>query len=41
MKIIIKGRKIEITDGIREKVNKKIGKLDKFFDDDFKAEYSQ
>ena len=34
MKLIIKGRKIEITDGIREKVNKKIGKLDKFFDDD-------
>ena len=38
MKIIMTGRKIDITDGIREKINKKIGKLDKFFDEDTKAD---
>jgi len=34
MKFIISGKKIEITDGLRDRVYKKLGKLDKFFDED-------
>ena len=37
MKFIITGRKIEITDAIKEKVIRKIGKLDKFFNEDSQA----
>ena len=37
MKIIITGKNIEITDALRERVTKKIGKLDKFFDKDTEA----
>ncbi|MBC7765073.1 MAG: ribosome-associated translation inhibitor RaiA [Hyphomonadaceae bacterium] len=32
MKFIIKGRKIEITDGLKERIETKIGKMKKFFD---------
>lgn len=38
MNIIIKGRKIEITDAIKEKINKKLGKLNKFFDEETRAD---
>ena len=31
MKIIISGRNIDLTDAIKERVNNKLGKLDKFF----------
>ena len=34
MKFIITGKKMEITDQIRERVEKKIGKISKFFNDD-------
>lgn len=37
MKIIITGKNIEITDALRDRVTKKIGKLDKFFDRDTEA----
>jgi putative sigma-54 modulation protein len=33
MNIIISGRKIEVTDPLKEKVRKKLGKLDKFFNE--------
>ncbi|ATW28631.1 ribosome hibernation-promoting factor, HPF/YfiA family [Candidatus Formimonas warabiya] len=33
MKIILKGRNIEITDALRDYVEKRLGKLDKFFDE--------
>jgi putative sigma-54 modulation protein len=31
MKCVIKGRDLEVTDAIRERIEKKLGKLDKFF----------
>ncbi len=31
MKFIITGRKIDVTNGLRERIYKKLGKLDKFF----------
>jgi len=34
MKFIITGRKIDVTDGLRNRVHKKLGKLEKFFDED-------
>ena len=34
MKLNLTGRQIEITEGIQEFVEKKVKKLDKFFDDD-------
>lgn len=37
MKTIISGKNIEITEGLRERVTKKIGKLDKFFDNETEA----
>lgn len=37
MKIVITGRKINITDGLRDAIDKKIGKLSKFFGDDAEA----
>lgn len=37
MKIIINGKNIEITDALRERVTKKIGKLDKFFSNETEA----
>lgn len=37
MKIIFSGKNIEITDALREKATKKLGKLDKFFDADTEA----
>lgn len=37
MKFIITGKKIELTDGIKEKVYKKIGKLEKFFKEEPEA----
>ena len=37
MKIIITGKNIEITDALRDRITKKIGKLDKFFDRDTEA----
>ncbi len=37
MKFIITGRRIQITDGLRDRIHKKIGKLDKFFHDDIEA----
>ena len=37
MKIIINGKNIEVTDALREKVTKKIGKLDKFFSNETEA----
>ncbi len=37
MKITITGRKIEITDGLKSYVTKKLSKLDKFFDDESTA----
>ncbi|MGI6713183.1 MAG: ribosome hibernation-promoting factor, HPF/YfiA family [Bacillota bacterium] len=33
MKIILKGRNIEITDALREYVEKRLGKLDRFYDE--------
>ena len=37
MKLTIVGRKFDVTDELKEKVAKKLGKLDKFFDDEAKA----
>ncbi len=34
MNFIITGRKIEVTDGLRERIYKKLGKLEKFFNED-------
>ncbi len=34
MKFIISGRNIDITDGLRNAVEDKLGKLEKFFTDD-------
>jgi putative sigma-54 modulation protein len=31
MKLIISGKNIDVTDSLRDKINKKLGKLDKFF----------
>ncbi|NJD01953.1 MAG: ribosome-associated translation inhibitor RaiA [Ruminiclostridium sp.] len=31
MRIIISGKNIEVTDALKEKINKKLGKLDKYF----------
>lgn len=31
MKLIISGKNIEVTDSLRDKISKKLGKLDKFF----------
>jgi putative sigma-54 modulation protein len=37
MKFIITGRHIHITDALRDRIHKKIGKLDKFFHEDTEA----
>lgn len=37
MNIIITGKNIEVTEGLKERVTKKIGKLDKFFTKDTEA----
>jgi len=37
MKTIITGKNIEVTEGLRERVEKKIGKLDKFFNNETEA----
>ena len=37
MKIIINGKNIEVTEGLRERIIKKIGKLDKFFNNETEA----
>jgi putative sigma-54 modulation protein len=37
MKFTIIGRKIEVTDKVRDYVEKKLGKLDKFFKDESEA----
>ncbi len=37
MKITIVGRKFNVTEDLKEKVNKKLSKLDKFFDDEATA----
>jgi len=37
MKTIITGKNIEITEGLKERVTKKIGKLDKFFNNETEA----
>ncbi len=37
MKIIITGKNIEVTEGLRERVTKKINKLDKFFTNETEA----
>lgn len=34
MKFIITGKKIEVTEGIKDKIYKKLGKLEKFFKDE-------
>ncbi len=34
MKFIITGKKIEVTDGIKDKIYKKLGRLEKFFKDE-------
>ncbi|WP_198543829.1 HPF/RaiA family ribosome-associated protein, partial [Petroclostridium xylanilyticum] len=34
MRFIITGRKLDVTDGLRDRIHKKLGKLDKFFDAD-------
>ncbi len=38
MKIIITGRKIEVTEALKNVINKKIGRLSKFFDDNAEAQ---
>lgn len=38
MKFIISGRKVEITEAMRDKTIKKLGKLDKFFHSDSEAQ---
>jgi len=37
MKIVINGKNIEVTEGLKERVTKKIGKLDKFFSNETEA----
>lgn len=37
MKFIITGRKFDVTDGLRERIHKKLGKLGKFFNEDTEA----
>ena len=37
MKTIITGKNIEVTEGLKERVTKKIGKLDKFFNSETEA----
>ena len=37
MKIIINGKNIDITEGLKERVSKKIGKLEKFFSSETEA----
>ena len=37
MKIIISGRNVDLTDGIKTRVNEKLGKLDKFFTESTQA----
>ncbi|HEY5585815.1 MAG TPA: ribosome-associated translation inhibitor RaiA [Ruminiclostridium sp.] len=37
MKIIINGKNIDITEGLKERVTKKIGKLEKFFNEETEA----
>lgn len=37
MKITITGRKIDLTEGLKNKVTKKLSKLDKFFNEDAEA----
>ena len=37
MKIIISGKNVDLTDGIKTRVNEKLGKLDKFFTGDTTA----
>ena len=37
MKFIITGKKIEVTEGIKDKIYKKLGKLEKFFKDEPQA----
>ena len=37
MKVTIVGRRFEVTDELKQKVEKKLGKLDKFFDDEASA----
>lgn len=37
MKLIISGKNINVTDSLRDKINKKLGKLDKFFSPDTEA----
>ncbi len=34
MRFVISGRKVEVTDSLKERVYKKLGKLEKFFKDD-------
>lgn len=34
MNFIITGRKVEVTDGLRERIHKRLGKLEKYFKDD-------
>lgn len=38
MKIILSGKNLEITDSLREQVNKKVKKLDRYFKDDTEAQ---
>lgn len=38
MNIIITGRKIDITEGLKVAVNKKLKKLEKFFDDEGRSQ---
>ena len=37
MKIIITGKNIDVTEGLKERVTKKINKLDKFFTNETEA----
>lgn len=37
MKLIISGRGFEVTDGLKERLHKKLSKLDKFFQEDAEA----
>ncbi|MGE4283492.1 MAG: ribosome-associated translation inhibitor RaiA [Clostridia bacterium] len=34
MRFIITGRKIDVTNGLRDRIHKKLGKLEKFFEED-------
>jgi len=38
MKIILSGKNLEITDALREQVNKKVKKLERYFNDDTEAQ---